>query len=104
MLTDAILFSMNKLGKSLLSAIVFDFIVGLFFVGSNAFIWDYLNWKITSNLWGPLTIGIAPQTIIDGRAVTVGTYVPIPNYPFILFWVALAGNLIIIALSARSKE
>ena len=96
--------NMSKFGRTLFFAVVFDAIVGFLFVGFNSWLWGYINGQITQNLWGPFTLSIARQTIIDGRAETIGLTLPIPNYPFILFWVAIVGNLIIIALSARSNK
>lgn len=45
-----------------------------------------------------------PQTIIGGQAVTVGTWTLVPNYPFILFWVAIVGNFVFVVLAIRQKK
>ena len=81
--------------------LVFDFLVGLAFIASNLYIWDYFAGKITVNTWGPLQISIAPQTIVNGHATTIVLVFPMPNYPFILFWVALVGNFILAFLALR---
>ena len=90
--------------KKLAPILFFDILVSLCFVFSNSYIWNYLNERITRNDWSPLQIAIVPQTIVEGKATTIGTFFPFPNYPFILFWIALAGNLIFIILALRSKE
>lgn len=73
----------------------FDLFVGLSFLASNWFIWNRLNDELTTNSWGPFQIAIVPHFIANNTVQSVGTYTLIPNYPFILFWMALIGNLII---------
>ncbi len=82
---------------------IFDTIVGILFVASNWWIWNYLDGKITANSWGPFQIAIVPKTIVEGEVVTIGTYTPIPNYPFILFWVALAVNFVFMVLALKNS-
>jgi hypothetical protein len=94
---------MSNLNKIILLGI-FDILVSLPFIASNWWIWDYLSGKITANAWGPLQIAIVPKTIVGGQAYTIGLYTPLPNYPFILFWVALAGNLLFFVLALRSNN
>jgi len=94
---------MSKIHKIILLA-VFDILVSIPFISSNWWIWQYLSGKITSNAWGPLQIAIVPKTIVGGQATTIGTFVPLPNYPFILFWVALAGNFAFFVLALRSSN
>ena len=67
-------------------------------------IWQRLNGNITANSWGPLEMGSIPQTIIGGQAETVGTWALVPNFPFILFWVAIVGNFIFAVLFLREKN
>jgi|WetSurMetagenome_2_1015567.scaffolds.fasta_scaffold45602_2 hypothetical protein len=83
---------------------VFDILISLPFIASNLYIWQYLAGRITVNAWGPLQMSIAPQTIINGQAETIVLVFPFPNYPFILFWVALAGNFALLVLALRSKN
>ena len=94
---------MSNIHKIILLGI-FDIAVGFLFVASNWWIWSYLSGKITANVWGPLQIAIVPKTIVDGQATTIGTFLPVPNYPFILFWVALVGNFIFFVLALRSSN
>lgn len=94
---------MSTLKKVILLGIL-DIMISIPFVASNWWIWNYLNGKITANAWGPLQIAIVPKTIAGGEATTVGTYLPIPNYPFILFWVALAVNFVFVVLTIRSNN
>ena len=89
---------------SLSMIILFDILVSVPFIGTNWWIWQYLNGKITANFWGPFQIAIVPKTIVGGEVTTIGTYVPIPNYPFILFWFALVGNLVLVVLALRSNS
>jgi hypothetical protein len=49
-------------------------------------------------------MSIAPQTIINSQAETIVLVFPFPNYPFILFWVALADNFALLVLALRSKN
>lgn len=93
---------MRTRGKVIILGI-FDIILSLAFIGSNLLIWDRLSRGITSNDWGPLQINIVQKTISGGHAVTLGLYLPIPNYPFILFWVAIIGNFLFVLLAFRGK-
>lgn len=92
--------SLKKVGL----LVIFDIMISIPFVASNWWVWNYLNGKITANAWGPLQMAIVPQTIVRGEATTVGTFLPIPNYPFILFWVALAVNFVFFVLALRNDN
>ncbi len=94
------------MNKKLAALLLFDLSIGLLFLGTNWYIWNFINGKLTANNWGPLQIIAVPQTIIDGKAQVVGTYLPLTNYPFILFWVALIGNFAITAwlLAGKKKQ
>lgn len=94
---------MSKINKIILLG-VFDILVSFLFVASNWWIWQYLDGKITANAWGPLQIVIVPKTIVDGQATTIGLFLPLPNYPFILFWVALVGNFVFFVFALRSSN
>ena len=94
---------MNK--KNVLSILLlFDVLVGVLFVASNWWIWQYLGGKVTLNSWGPFQISIIPQTIAGESVNTVGTFISLPNYPFIIFWVALAGNFALGLLAVLGKD
>lgn len=90
--------------QTLIIIAIFDLIVGLVFTASNWYIWSYFNDKLTVNVWGPFQTLTILKVIAGGEAVTIGTFTPVPNYPFILFWTALAGNLILFALALRSGK
>lgn len=94
---------MNK-RSVLILLVIFDAMLAISFIASNWWVWNYFNGKITANTWGPLQIAIAPQTIVDGEATTIGTYSALPNYPFILFWVALAVNFAFVVLALRNND
>jgi hypothetical protein len=91
---------MGKIGKLVFLAI-FDIMVAVPFVASNWWIWNYLSGKITANVWGPFQITVIPQLSGGGP---VGISSPIPNYPFILFWIALVGNFVIVFLLLRKNN
>ena len=90
--------------KKLLPIAIFNILVSLVFIGSNLYLWNFLNGKISYNNWGPLQMGIVPKTIVSGEVTTIGLYSPIPNYPFILFWVAIIGNFVLAFLAIRSAN
>jgi hypothetical protein len=91
--------------KPITIIIVFDIFISLLFIISNFLVWDYLNGKLTmNNNWGPFEIGSIPQTLINGTLEVVGTFTMKINYPFILFWIALVGNLIIFVYILKSKK
>jgi hypothetical protein len=84
--------------------VIFDILVSIFFIASNLWIWQYVNGQITLNSLSPFQWSMIPQTIIGGKAETIGTFFPLPNYPFILFWIALIGNFILAFLAMRSNN
>jgi hypothetical protein len=93
---------MDRKLSIILLIVFFDIFVSIPFIFSNLYIWDFLKGKLTANTWGPLAILIEQQHISGGEAVTIGTFVPIPNYPFILFWIALAGNFVLLVLALKN--
>ena len=78
---------------------LFDILVSVLFVASNLYFWQYLNGVTSYNEWDPLQVSIVPQNGIGGPA---GTFSSLPNFPFILFWVALIGNFVLFVFLARS--
>jgi hypothetical protein len=88
----------------IINTIIFDVILSVLFIASNLWIWDYLNRFITANVWGPLQIAIIPQTIVNGQLEVIGTFGQRINYPFILFWIALIGNFILMTLALKAKD
>lgn len=91
--------------KKLAPLLLFNALVGLFFILSNTYVWSLINRTLTSNEWNPLQIFIAPQMVSDGHTSTVGLNVPFPNYPFILFWVLMVETYAFpfILLEAKKK-
>ena len=108
--------------------LVFNVLVGVGFVLANNMLWDYLNTQI-NEVGGNKGEGnfVIPFILDSGLQVTVGhefwsdngTLVNlgprplgIPNYPYMLFWVSMLGNLVLIGVaftlwktdSGRRKE
>lgn len=92
------------MNQKILVFLIFDTIISLGFIGSNLWIWSLLNNHLTRNSWGPLQIAIVPQTLVDGKPEIIGTFTAQPNLPFILFCVAIVGNLLLAILALRSKN
>jgi hypothetical protein len=96
--------------------IVFNVLVIAAFVISNLYMWDFLSTQVNRQ-GGRQENGVyvIPFIHVDGLQVTVGhdawtsdgvavpTALPIsvPNYPFLVFWLAVVGNLILAALLLR---
>jgi hypothetical protein len=98
---------------------IFNLLVIVAFLFSNIYMWDYLNAEI-NELSGNFGQGsfVIPYISVNGFQVTIGHeywfengtvlnlgFPPagIPNYPFIIFWVAIVGNLVLIALVLRKQ-
>ncbi len=106
--------------KLIVLVAIFNVIMIVAFIFSNLYVWDFFNTKIT--LQGGRQdngIYVIPFIQIDGFQITIGhsawasdgvivpTALPITilNYPFIIFWIAIIGNLILIAfLIQKSKK
>lgn len=99
-------------------AVTFNVFMIVTFIFSNIYIWDYLNAEINlKSSHQPNGSTIVPSIQIDGFQVTVshagwtsdGTLIPmpapisVPNYPFIVFWIVLAGDLLLLALNLRKQ-
>ncbi len=98
---------------------VFNAVLVVAFIFSNIYYLDFLNTQINlQTTQYPRDVTIVPFIQINGLQVTVshsgwtstGAVVPtalpssIPNYPFIIFWIAIAGNLILVALILRKQK
>ncbi len=90
--------------KKLLPIAIFNILISFVFIGTNLYLWNFLNGKISYNTWGPLQVVIVPKTIVAGEVTTIGLFTPILNYPFILFWVAIVGNFVLTFLAIRSAN
>ncbi len=100
-------------------ATIFNVIMIVVFMFSNFIVWDYLNTEINLNSSHSPNGGgaIVPSIGINGFMIQVGhsgwlkdgTMIPMPlptailNYPFIVFWITLIGNLILIALILKKQ-
>ncbi len=98
---------------------LFNVLMIVAFIFSNFIVWDYLNTEINLNSSHSPNGGgaIVPSIGINGFTIQVGhagwtkdgTMIPMPaptsilNYPFIVFWITLIGNLILIALILRKQ-
>lgn len=100
-------------------ASVFNILMIFAFVSSNIYIWNFLNTQI--NLQGGRQengIYVIPFIQTNGLQITVGhdawandgvavpTAIPlsVPNYPFMIFWTSILGNLILLALLLRRNH
>ena len=98
---------------------IFNVLMIVAFIFSNIYIWDYLNTQINlQSSHQPNGATILPSIQINGLQVTVshagwtsdGMLIPmpapisVPNYPFFIFWVAIVGNLILMALILRKRK
>jgi hypothetical protein len=95
--------------KKLAPMLIFNVLIGLFFIFSNIYIWGFIN--STNDLYHSTQVSIDPlqvsisHMVIQNGLINLGTLpLTFPNFPFILFWVALVGNLCLFILALRSKE
>ncbi len=83
--------------------ILFNIIIGIAFILSNYLIWNTVNQpSYYSTEWGPINIEIVPKPSINGEPVPQTAFL-IFNYPFWLFWIAIIGNLSLVALMLRKQ-
>jgi len=99
--------------------VLFNVLIVLGFVFSNFYIWNFFNTQIdqgiTYNGQGGysipyiedfgLQVSVSHPFYENGTIVNLGsTPTAVPNYPFILFWVAIVGNLLFILILLRNKK
>ena len=100
--------------RKLLPLIMFDVVLSLVFVFSSVNLWGTVNDSvqsftlnyvaITQVSVNPLQIIISHMYLSNGN-LNLGTLpIVIPNFPFILFWVALAGNLYFVVRLLKTAE
>ena len=99
---------------------VFNVVMIVAFLFSNIYMWDYLKAEINekggNKGHGDFVISYIQEMGLqvsighefwfeNGTLIHLGT-VPaaIPNYPFILLWAYMAGNLVLIAIILRKRE
>ena len=105
--------SMSKWVVFFAVALIFNVVMGAGFVLANDSMWDFIISEID---YDPSQMAedshVVPYIIISGFEVSVGDEIysngafnlgplptVIPNYPYILFWVSMIGNLVIIGLA-----
>ena len=83
--------------------IFFNVMLGVAFVFSSYYIWYSLEeYPYTTAHWSPFTVSYVQRNLVDGELVSITAIRFIPNYPFWLFWVAMAVNLYFIVRLERS--
>lgn len=89
-------------------AIIANIFLALFFGYSNFSLWGLVNSDhpiLINSYWGPFIISATHHYLYDdGSLSTVQTTFVYGNYPFWLFWVAIAVNLCFIIILGRNKE
>jgi choline-glycine betaine transporter len=88
-------------------AIVVNIILALVFVYSNFSLWNFVNAEypfLVASHWSPLGI-VAPHYLYtDGNISQIQTPFLAFNYPFWIFWIMLAINLVFIIKFGRERE
>jgi len=88
-------------------AIVTNIILALVFVYSNFSLWNFVNAEypyLVASHWSPLGI-VAPHYLYtDGSISQIQSPFLAFNYPFWIFWIAIALNLVFIIMLGRGKE
>ncbi len=93
------------MSKWFIVMILFNVLLTVFFVSSNYEIWNTINpLHETSPIWGPRSIFFVPRVLVNGIFIPEQRVVVLPNYPFMLFWVAMIGNIIFAFLIQKSKK
>jgi hypothetical protein len=77
---------------------LFDAITAIIFSANSMDFWSKLNSGLTMNNWNAVTVYIQRIHVkSDGTTFPIGTEFGVPNYPFLLFWVSMIGNLVFMA-------
>jgi len=107
--------SMSKWIVFIVLALIFNVVMGVVFVLANNSLWDFIKAEI-DHAPPPIDEGlhqVVPYIHISGFEVgishhiyingTIGNLGPlptvVPNYPYMLFWVCMAGNFVILVLA-----
>ncbi len=103
--------------KMIVGLIISNALIIVAFILSSIYIWNFIN--NTTSQWSysndGVTIPIINLNALQVTGGTVGwtndgTQIPrplptiIPNYPFMLFWIAVIGNIIFAVLIQKSKK
>jgi hypothetical protein len=92
------------MSKQFVLMILANIAIGIAFVFSNCLIWNAVNQpSYYSTGWGPTNVEIVPRPSVNGEPVPQVAFSLI-NYPFWLFWIAMAVNLYFIVRLQRSKD
>jgi hypothetical protein len=94
--------------KKLTHILIFNVLIAVLFVISNLYIWGFIN--LTNDLSYSIQISINPLIVEISHIVQFDgminsrppTY--FPNFPFILFFVAIGGNLWLFNKAQKNKE
>lgn len=100
--------------KKLAPMLLFNVLVSLMFIFSSINLWDIINSTVSkfSPTYvlindvsiNPLFLSIGQLALSNG-AINLGPLpLHVPNYTFILFWVAMLGNLFFVIMTLRSRE
>ena len=95
-----------SLSRLLRYAVLVNASLGAFFAWCSYAQWSLFNhYSYTASTWGPISILMTPVAVNNGTIVHYTEILDSLNYPFILFWVSTATNLIFIyKLSNRGKN
>jgi len=88
-------------------AIVTNIILALVFVYSNFSLWNFVNAEypfLVASHWSPLGIVAPHYQYTDGNISLIQTPFLTFNYPFWIFWIAIAVNLVFIIKLGRDRE
>ena len=95
--------------KKLKHILIFNVLIAVLFVISNLYIWGFIN--LTNDISYSIQISINPLIVEITHIVQFNGMInlgplptDIPNFPFILFFVAIGGNLWLFNKAQKSKE
>jgi hypothetical protein len=100
--------------RRLVLLLIFDALASLLFIFSNISIWNTINSEVmqfnSTDIWiktfniNPLQFAVRYLGTEDHFWTSRGVGPTIPNYPFILFWVILLGNIGFIIWVLRNPQ
>jgi hypothetical protein len=90
--------------RQLITAIIVNAFLVLFFIYSNFSIWNMLNeYQLIEGSWSPLSVAYVGKGFVGGAPLATGGLLFSPNYPFWLFFISTAINLYLIIKLQRKK-
>jgi hypothetical protein len=93
--------------------VIFNVLMIVAFIFSNIYVWDFLDTqmkvggRLENGYWMipfvqvtglQVTVGFSAWTV-NGVPIPIAPPISVPNYPFIVFWVSIMGNLILVAFA-----